>query len=92
MKKIVGITRYVQDRANSLRDKYPNERIGVILEAGGLTYEVAKAMENDYRARGYQVHPSDPPSPRVPGQVYFVYTGLAVLTYSEVYINFLQYF
>ena len=74
MKKIVGITTNVQDRANSLREKYPNERIGVILEAGGLTYEEAKAMENDYRARGYEVNQSDPPSPRVPGKVYFVYT------------------
>ena len=72
MKKMVGITTNVQEQANEMREKYPNESIGVTLEAGGLTYEEAKAMENDYKAREYAVVNKN--VPRVPGSVYFVYT------------------
>ena len=70
MKHRVGITSELEKREDYWQGQYPSLKNWEI-QAVGLTYEQAQAMENNFIKRGYEGSPGGQP---VPGYVYMVYT------------------
>ena len=70
LRKRVGSTEDINRRQEEWFDEHPSLH-NWIIRATNLNYDQAKALENEYIARGYD---GSPGGPRRAGYVYSVYT------------------